>query len=128
MNASLGTAALLWPMLLGATVIGLVQSDPSPVEGEIIFEHAAYCDYFVVKSPLGFTLLEAKDSLVEIASGNRVTGRLVGLGAHPLVVDGRVSILAIVKGHDQDLAAAKARFDLYCEPDRYSRQGVTAGT
>ncbi len=126
MNASLAIALLVWPAFLGAAFIGLVRSDPPLVTGEIVFEHAAFCDYFVVKSPLGFTLLEADDSLVEIAAGNRVTGNLVGRGMHSIVIDDRVSILATVKGRDQELLASKARFDLYCPPVRHSNQGLRA--
>lgn len=115
MKATLLLACCVWPTSFGASVIA---SEPTPIlTGEIVLERASYCDLIVVRTELGFFLIEIERAIVALAGGRRVTGHLTASDPQSLDIDGRTKVTARVKAWDSDLRQAKARFDRYCEPE-----------
>src|SRR5687767_2394512 len=81
MNSALLRAMGFWLASLGGSGFELASSDQAPtLKGEIVFQRASYCDYSVVQTDRGFAFLDMGASLVAIASGRWVTGRLTERG------------------------------------------------
>ena len=126
MKAPFILASLLWPTGLGAAFFGLILHDRNPIlAGEIVFERISTCDYVSLKTTSGIVLLEVDQGLVEIASGQRLSGRFGGPHQmRPMNVDDRANIDALVIGWDNDLLRAKDRFDSYCGPEPFRSTGA----
>jgi hypothetical protein len=93
---------------------------PELVEGEIALTDSPFCDFFVVHTERGFSLLDWRGGLFLFAEGDLVKGPLHAKGLSLLEVRnplGRFEMRVMIEEHEVDLASARSAFYGRCHPD-----------
>ena len=93
-------------------------SSPEAVQGEVALTDSPFCEFFVVKTEHGFSLLDWRGGLYVIAEGDPVSGPLTTTGLHAFVVAGTSDMRAQVEEAGVDLARARLVYYARCHPPK----------
>jgi hypothetical protein len=93
-------------------------SSPEAVQGEVALTDSPFCEFFVVKTEHGFSLLDWRGGLYVIAEGDRVRGPLTTTGLHAFVFAGSSNMRAEVEEADVDFTRARLAYYARCHPTK----------
>jgi hypothetical protein len=89
---------------------------PDSVSGEVALTDSPLCDFFVVKTADGFSLLDWRGGISVIAEGDLVSGPLGTMGQNVFYFAGSGEMRAMVELFGADLTRAQNSYYARCHP------------
>ncbi len=89
--------------------------DLASTRGEVALEHTPFCEFFVVHTERGFSLLDWRGGQYVIAEGDDVLGPLHSLGVQTITIAGEAEMRAMVEEWGVNLLRAQSAFYRRCK-------------
>ena len=106
-------------VLVAAMLVRAACSGPADVTlGVVALTDSPFCEFFVVKTDRGFSLLDWRGGLYVFSEGDLVSGPLTTKGVHTFAFEGPRDMRAHVEEADVDLARARLAYYARCYPKK----------
>jgi hypothetical protein len=114
---------------LGSLLLLVQPCDEEPATGVVALDYSPFCEFFIVATDRGFSLLHWEGGLYVFAEGDQVRGPLHSLGVQQFEFNEHDPMKARVEAFGASLADARRAFYTRCLDgnDRLPGGGASAG-